>query len=138
MKKVIIFFLFITSVIGLHAQETLKGDTPKIIGKLKVGNSIEFDTKSIKLIKVYEDSRCPSDATCIWAGEVKASIEIYESNSLTAKKELVFGPKNINPNQMEELLVLDKKTVFGYNISPYPTSETRIDPKEYYLELVVK
>ncbi|WP_109301748.1 hypothetical protein [Aquimarina sp. AU474] len=138
MNKVVIFFLFILCAIGLHAQETLKADTPKIICKLKVGNTIEFDTKSIKLIKVYGDSRCPSDATCIWAGEVKATVEIYESNTLTATKELIFGAKNINPNQIKELLITDKKTVFGHNINPYPSSKTQIDPKEYYIELLVK
>src|SRR5690606_23464727 len=41
------------------------GDTAELV-KSKI---------SIKVLRVIEDSRCPADANCIWAGNAKLEIE---------------------------------------------------------------
>ncbi len=138
MNTIITILLFITPFVFINAQDTTKVDAPKIICKLKAGNTIEFDSKSLKFVKVIEDSRCPSGVDCMWAGEVKILIGFYENNSLIEEKEFVFSGKAGTPNDLKEIMLLDKKTVYGYSISPYPSSENTIDPSAYSLELIVK
>ncbi len=138
MKNIITFLFFGSLFVFANAQDSAKVDTPKIISKLKVGNTVSFNSKSLKFIKLIEDSRCPSDVTCFWPGEAKIKIGIYEGSKLLEEKELVFGAKAIHPENIKEVLVSNDKTVYGYTISPYPTYESPIDPKEYYLEFLVK
>ncbi|WP_024769988.1 hypothetical protein [Aquimarina macrocephali] len=138
MKKIIFLILFIIPFVSLLAQDSTKVNPPKIITKLKVGNTVNFNTTSIKFLKVIEDSRCPSDVTCIWAGQVKIAIGIYKSEVLIEEKELLFGTDGINPNHIKEVLKIDQKTVYSYNISPYPSAKTPIIPSEYYLQLLIK
>ncbi|MEW7289265.1 hypothetical protein [Aquimarina sp. 2304DJ70-9] len=138
MKHALLLLLLIAPFIELTAQESIKVDSQKTIVKLNVGDSADFNSKRIKFIKVIEDSRCPSDVTCIWAGQATASIELYEDGILKEEKELVFGAKAINPNNTKEVLVTKEKTIYAYTISPYPLSEKPIIQEEYCLELLIK
>src|SRR5262245_64416546 len=46
--------------------------------QLAPGQSAVFDGEDleVKLVAVDSDSRCPSDVTCVWAGEVIARIAV--------------------------------------------------------------
>ena len=138
MKHILILFLIIFPLNCIIAQDSIRVDVPRIITKVKIGKKAKFNTKSIRFIEAKDDSRCPSDVTCVWPGEVIAVIGIYEGDSLVEKKEFVFGIKSINPDNPEEILVTEKDTIFGYNISPYPISTKQIKPTEYFLELLIK
>lgn len=48
------------------------------------------DIGQVKLEKVLEDSRCPIDAICIWAGQVKVKISV-KSSDLCGKNYLELG-----------------------------------------------
>ncbi len=137
MNRIIILVFFILPVTG-YAQDSTKIDALKIVSRLKVGNTTNFGTKSIKFIRVIEDSRCPTGVDCIWPGEVKALIGFYKNNSLVEEKEFVFGVQAINNDRIKEILSIEKKVVYAYNISPYPSSEKLIDPTTYYLELLIQ
>ncbi|WP_148639302.1 hypothetical protein [Aquimarina longa] len=138
MKK-IIFILFLSiPFIALYAQDSIATTPPKIITKLKIGNTATFDTKSIKIIKLIGDSRCPVDATCIWEGEVTLLVGLYENDALKEEKELVFSSKNINPDHLEKLLTSGQKTIYAHSISPQASTEESIDSYEYYLNLLVR
>ncbi|HEY4511705.1 MAG TPA: hypothetical protein VJH55_02595 [Candidatus Paceibacterota bacterium] len=43
---------------------------------LAVGGESEFEGVTLKFLKVLEDSRCPSNVQCVWAGEVKLSLSL--------------------------------------------------------------
>lgn len=78
---------------------------------------------------VLTDSRCPVDATCIWAGEAIARFKIEKFDSNPIFVDLHTG-------------TIDT-VVQGYNISfidllPYPTTEHQIDPGEYKARIVIK
>ncbi|TSE06986.1 MULTISPECIES: hypothetical protein [Aquimarina] len=137
MKPLLTLLLFITPLVLITAQDLAQSNTPKIITKLNVGNSISFSSKSIKFIKVIEDSRCPTDINCIWPGEVKISIALYEKDVLLEEQELIFGPQNINPDHIVEILNIEQKRIYGYNISPYPSANDAINPSDYQLELLI-
>ncbi|MBQ4819015.1 hypothetical protein [Aquimarina sp. MMG016] len=138
MKHIICIIFCILSLNTINAQDSTKVEAPKIITKLKLGQTLDFNSTSIKFLRVTEDSRCPSGVNCIWAGQAKLIIGIYENDTLKEEKELVFGVKGINPKRMEEVFTIDKKTIYGYTVSPYPKDKEKIAPENYYLELVVK
>ncbi|MBM2831274.1 MAG: hypothetical protein HW414_326 [Dehalococcoidia bacterium] len=51
---------------------------------LSVGQSrrIQGEELTVKFLEVASDSRCPSKVTCIWAGEVKALVDVAHSGSV--------------------------------------------------------
>lgn len=138
MKRILFFIIFITPLYFLHAQDSIKVETPKIITKLKVDNRIDFDKKSIHFIKVINESRCPTGAQCIWAGQAIILIGIYENNILIEEKEITFGADGITPDSPKEILITDKKTVYGYQLKPHPSATAKTDFSNYYLELLIK
>ncbi|GAA4275185.1 hypothetical protein U6A24_17615 [Aquimarina gracilis] len=138
MRSLLVLFFFFGLVTWAYAQDSTKIEPPKIVARLKVGNTVDFGSKRIKFIKVTEDSRCPKGVECIWPGEAKAIIGIYTQDTLIEEKEFIFGAQAINENQIEKIIPIDKKTLYSYGLSPYPSSEKPIDPSSYYLELIIK
>ncbi len=138
MKYTLLLLLLIAPFVWVNAQDSIKVDSSKTITKLKVGDSVDLNSKHIKFIKVTEDSRCPSDVTCIWVGQATAIIGFYEDGVLIEEKEFIFGAKAINPNNTKEVLATKEKTIYGYTISPYPSTAKPIAPEEYCLELLIK
>jgi len=137
MKKLLVFLFLLFPFIGFM-QDSTEVDTPKIVTRVKVGKDLNFGTKSLKFIKIIEDSRCPKGTDCMWAGEAKALIGFYENKTLIEEKVFVFGTQGINKNKTKEIFAAGKKTIYGYAISPYPLADQLIDPKNYYLELFIK
>ena len=131
----ILSFAFLFST----AQENDKIESvPKIITKISIGKSFDIGSKSIRFIDILEDSRCPSDVTCVWAGQAKAKIQILENGSVIEEKIITFGASGVNPKRTTEILKTDTKTILGYNISPYPKSSNNIPKSEYTLDFILK
>lgn len=53
---------------------------------IKLGDSAELAASkiSIKFVRVIEDSRCPADVNCIWAGNAKIEIEASKGSQKSA------------------------------------------------------
>ena len=116
-------------------------------GKEEISGSFELDTKkSFKINKEYQsdshllkfkitkvnDSRCPMDVECIWAGKVDVSIEVKSP----ATGNLVLSTINN---------IIDKSTDTLGNYSfqlikvlPYPVSTKTIDLKDYEITLKIE
>ncbi|MCH9657625.1 hypothetical protein K0U27_02835 [archaeon] len=80
--------------------------------KFHLGQTRNVDDLKFTFLSV-DDSRCPSDVTCVWAGQVTATIQIENQ---TNSKVIDFAPGDsytfFSPY---EIVLLD--------VSPYPTSE---------------
>lgn len=68
---------------------------------------------TIKFLEVIEDSRCPRDVNCIWAGNAKVKLLVSKGKKRSQEVELNTG---IEPTTV---------SVFGYEVSikeltPYP------------------
>jgi|SRR5688572_910056 hypothetical protein len=74
----------------------------------------------VRFVAVTQDSRCPKDTTCIWAGEVKAQIDILKI-SQTWQVELPSGGNT----------AIDDHRVTLLRVEPQPTSTARIAPQDY-------
>lgn len=139
MKNIFLAFavLFATA---LFAQDStnVKAEAPKVVSKLKFGKVITVENLEFKFVKVETDSRCPSDVTCIWAGEAIVLVDVFENGKKIEQKRLVFSPKNRLKNEIGNLFTSETLNISGVTIEPYPTSRKKITPEDYFINLDVR
>lgn len=93
--------------------------------------NIKDPKTQILFSKIIEDSRCPSDVTCVWQGRVSVQLNVTTEND---SKQIVLSLENKTApiNNDYYLMLLDVK--------PYPTSQNPIQEKDYkvtiYLERI--
>lgn len=100
---------------------------------LAIGQSatISSEKMTLEFIAVTADSRCPSGAQCIWAGEAKCTIVIsLDGNAQTVTLIQPGGGSSVETR------------IEGYSLSfilnPYPQLGKQIENKDYRLELIIK
>ncbi len=102
--------------------------------QLKINQTafIESEDIRVKFLDVKEDSRCPSDVVCVWAGRVVAllnfSIKDQEASSLTLIK---------SSTRNESIAYFDGYSIELISVEPYPVSTKRIQPPDYIATFVV-
>ncbi len=124
MKSCIVFIFFL--VLALFACS--ENERPDGIILFEDNNSF------IELVNV-DDSRCPSDVTCIWAGNAAVTLRLLQ-NSTSTDFILHSNPgENTGVNQM----TVNEFTIELIDVNPFPTSETlgKIELDEYSVELNV-
>jgi len=121
----------------MHFADT-KESVPSIKGaqfQLKVNQttSLESDSIKIKFLNVTEDSRCPSDVTCVWQGEVKIFVNIIKNNKALGDFSLTSraGDKNLATQ------VFDGYSIQVVKVVPYPTSGKKISLSDYVATFVI-
>src|SRR5437899_947991 len=121
-----------------HAFADMKASVPSIAKtqfQLKVNqtSSLESNTIKVKLLNVTADSRCPSDMTCVWQGQVKISVNIIKNNqdlgdfSLTSRAGQDLGIQNFDDHSIQVV-----------KVEPYPTSGKKISTSDYMVTFAVK
>lgn len=60
---------------------------------VKLGGVLLFPDGLKLILKEINDSRCPADAQCIWAGEISAVFSV-EGGDITKNKEIRLGTTN--------------------------------------------
>lgn len=133
--KIKLLLLALFSISIFIAQET-NIQPPVIVAKIPLGSTVQFENTLVTFLKVIEDSRCPSDVTCIWAGQAKVSVSVT-SNKETTEKELIFHGSSIGRESENTLFVSETKTYIGYRLSPYPVSTTAKSQRSYVLEIFI-
>lgn len=127
MKKLILILLMFFTVTS-YAQQI---DTPKIAIKIPLGETETIDGVSIKFVDVLEDSRCPEGVNCVWAGEVKISVEITNGKQ-SEKREITFG--GIQKDESDKLLYSSSDiTLTAEMVKPYPKASASIKKGDYEL-----
>lgn len=53
---------------------TLPGAQSKDPANARIGESVYVDGPIVKPLEVIEDSRCPKDVACVWAGRVRVKM----------------------------------------------------------------
>jgi hypothetical protein len=133
--KYLFLFGFLICSISLSAQ--VQEENRIFNSVLQGGEQLEIGDKSIRFKEVVSDSRCPKDVTCVWAGEAKVLIEIFENGKLLNKKLVVINPYGIDeiPVQFSGGGGIYSITVF--KLFPYPSSASKKDAIDYTLEMQV-
>lgn len=85
MKTSIYILLFFSSIVAL-SQERIPA-SPQIVFKIASRDVI------LKFVEVLEDSRCPKDIVCVWAGRAKVKVAISGEHLYLKELELTMGEK---------------------------------------------
>ena len=111
-------------------EPDLPFDEPFLI---QVGESLTVGSIDLRFafIEVSEDSRCPSDVVCIWAGQVVVLVALEAGGDDLYSENLTVG-----------LGAAAVANIGGYlveavSVEPYPVSTGTIVPSEYLLTLNV-
>jgi hypothetical protein len=83
------------------------------------------DGLPVTFASVTEDSRCPKDAVCVWAGQVVVDVAAGSSGEHHALK----------PGEAAEVRGFRLKLV---KVEPYPSSQGTIRPSDYRATFVVE
>jgi hypothetical protein len=99
---------------------------------IKVGEQIEIKDVNLRITfrSVEEDSRCPVDVVCAWAGNAKLSMEVKRS-----KKKFLETSLNttLNPREIE----FKGYTVKLLRVTPERKVNASPEPADYEATLVV-
>lgn len=99
---------------------------PKVFGEitLKAGEEGEIAGLSIKMIQIKDDSRCPINARCVWAGKVSADVEL-KSGDITGAATLDVGNSPyIFENYLIKLVDVKPEKIAGQEINQAEYSAT--------------
>lgn len=141
MKKVLFVLGLLASGLGF-AQDSTEQDTvqdtqpvhvPQIVVKVPYGELTSFGDMGIKIVKVT-DSRCPSNVTCIWAGNVVLDYELYEKGKFVETRKLTVGGSAAESSNLFFKNVAQE--LLAYSVAPYPkTSLSKIPQEEYVINV---
>lgn len=90
------------------------------------GTAVWSPDIKIRFAAVTEDSRCPIDTTCVWAGQLKIQLAI-QTASKTATRELLES----------EHVAIDHYRVTFVRAKPHRMTDRKIGPKDYRVTLRV-
>lgn len=82
---------------------------------------------TVEFIRVVDDSRCPTDVTCIWAGEVKVQLSTRMHTAEPVQHEITAG----------QHATVGEWRVVVVRVQPERTSTRQISPEEYRVTLRV-
>jgi len=103
---------------------------------LKLGQSAGDASQSVEItfIEVLEDSRCPVDAVCIWAGRVKVLLEIGYGTEIQ-QYTLTLG--QLLEGDIDSIAV-GEYMITLIRVDPYPLVSQPVDPADYQITLNIQ
>ena len=123
------------ALLGLAACGTSSSDAPPaplelgVEGTLRVGAStaVKGEDITVRFVQVSEDSRCPRDTQCTWAGEVTLELEARIGNAAPVQRQVLEGRSMLaEPYRITVIRVL-----------PDPVSTQPTAPGDYRVMLIV-
>ncbi len=122
-------FILLLSALTFACSSFTDGLTEVRLGKefdLKLGQSAIIPDADLVITfkSIAEDSRCPTGAVCISAGNAKVVVSVSETNAPLNTTE---GPKQIS---------LRGYTVQLVAVNPYPKLDEEHPPRDYSIKLV--
>ena len=130
--KYFLVFAFLIFSISTMGQESSEIRTYSAV--LQQGQLVDFGNRSMKFKEVVSDSRCPKDVTCIWAGEAKVLVQIFENGKFLEEKILLVNSKSSTLNFLYEAV---EYSFSGIDLFPYPTVQSKNTNPVYSLEMNV-
>ncbi len=90
------------SYVGRQGPQCEFAECPSVRESItaKLNQKILNNEVYITPLKIIEDSRCPADVTCIWAGQVRLQAKLQSGNSeqeiiLISGKPFIFSGKSV-------------------------------------------
>ena len=97
--------------------------------EMKIGETISVGELRLTFRGVEQDSRCPIDAVCVWAGDGEIALKIEQgSQSAVAALHTMLEPKKTEWNGY---------TIAFVSLAPSQRAASSIDPADYRAQLLV-
>lgn len=128
MKKIflgLILTMIFGGAYGVSAQ-----NVQEVTVRVKTQKSVMRDRLRIKFVAV-EDSRCPADVNCVWAGNAKVTIKVTNRNGRTETFDL-------NTNLNAKSVKFGGYEITLGRVTPSPRSNIRINPNGYTASFTVR
>jgi hypothetical protein len=95
--------------------------------------SIKPDNLEVRFLNVIEDSRCPSDVDCFWAGQITIVVNIVKNSQNLGNFQLT------KVNTFKDLAIknFDSYTINFLRAYPYPKSNQNIKTSDYVITLAI-
>ncbi len=94
------------------------------ITRAQIGETVRVGAVAVTPIKVLEDSRCPQEAQCAWAGRVRISARIDggESIELTLGQPIALGEHaltltEVHPEPRQDVTRYPDEYRFGFTLT---------------------
>ncbi len=105
--------------------------------ELRVGDHATFTDAGVRVafLGVSQDSRCPSQVMCVWAGDAAVLVETapypgtVSADSRTDILHTDLDPKSLGLGLFELTLV---------RLAPYPETPSSISPDDYVATFVIR
>ncbi len=127
MRKTILAVL-LTFVLGIFAQAQTN---QKVIVQINQQKTIAKNKLTIKFASLIEDSRCPTDTNCIWAGNARITIKV--SNGKSAAKTF-----ELNTNLKPQTVSFAGYEIKLTDLNPRPATNIRINRNGYTATFVIR
>jgi len=125
-----------SGVLGANPHSSNAIDSVRLGREFKLKAERQVTVKGTKLrirfVTVESDSRCPSDVTCVWAGNAAVRLQLGSGR----------GSKTVTLNTSKSPSFVGETEYQGYKVklvelSPYPRSDRKIGPRDYAATLLV-
>ena len=120
MKKVLTGLLLVILTVGVSPTYAKCSDGVKV----QINKAVTTKGIKIEFVELIEDSRCPRDAQCIWAGNAKIKVRI---STATGTPEL----HELNTTTVPQSIVVGRYEIKLTALTPEPASNIRIRKDGY-------
>jgi hypothetical protein len=93
--------------------------------------SITGEDLAVSFEEVAEDSRCPSNVTCVWAGRVSCVVELTHAGA--SDRITLTEPGLTSEYTREEY----EEYELAFHVTPYPEASKKIADDAYRLHLII-
>ena len=97
--------------------------------EMKIGETIGVGDLLLTFQRVENDSRCPIDVVCVWAGDAEIALRIQQGTQAA----VAVLHTHVEPRRT----VWNGYTIQLVSLAPSTTASTPIDPSQYRAQLLV-
>ena len=92
---------------------------------------VKSDKLTIEFVSVLEDSRCPTDVDCVWAGSAKVQIKV-------SKGKMAAQVFELNTNLEPKTITYQGYKIEILDLNPAPKSDVDMKSAIYSANFIVK
>ena len=129
MRKTI-FILILAFVLGGALEAEAQTDQ-QVSVRINRQKTVARNALTIRFVSLTEDSRCPTDANCVWAGNAKIKILVVRRNGAARTFEL-------NTNLKPQVITYAGYEIKLIDLTPKPATNIRINRNGYTATMNVR
>ena len=136
-RSLILIALVLGCALALRMNSAAANQTTARVGQefsLKAGQQTKFEGTDllVKFVTVQQDSRCPSNVNCVWAGNAEVAVDLLRDKCTT----ILTLNTHPRPSASDEGKVGDLRIKL-VKLDPYPRSDQKISPSDYTATFLV-